>query len=72
MSTAMNVDGIVTASIAGSETPLAASAANIATVAAEIGDARTPWNPATTLMDSGRSGGMSALRATSAMIGSSA
>ena len=42
MSTAMNVDGIVTASIAGSETPLAASAANIATVAAEIGEARTP------------------------------
>ena len=44
----------------------------MATVAAEMGEARTPWNPATTLIESGRSGRTSARSDTSAMIGSSA
>src|SRR5262252_3828902 len=53
ISTARNVDGIVIASRWGSEIFRLATSPNIATVAAEIGDATAPWKPAMTLIERG-------------------
>ena len=68
----MSVAGIVTIRICGSPTPSPASAPSRATVTAEIGEAMRPCCAAITLIDSGRSGRMPALREISAMTGSSA
>ena len=56
----------------GSEMSWPPSRPTTATVAAEIGEATTPSRPATTLIESGRSGRMPALRETSAITGSRA